>query len=305
MGYKSNSTNTILMIRPYAFGKNIETSKDNKFQQKTNLNLDEIKEQAHTEFDNYVNLLKQSGINVIVLEDSPSPVKPDAIFPNNWFSTTHSGKFILYPMKAEKRRVERENNVFELLQKEFDINETIDFSHYEKEHIFLEGTGSIVFDHQNDLAFMSLSDRTHKKLGHEVMEKLNKTAIFFEAHDRNGFPIYHTNVVMSVTSDFIIICLDAISSNKDLLLKNLKSTNKKIIEISFDQMENFCGNILEVTGRQKNITMSTKSFKAFSEKQIKLMQEKAHIIHSPLDTIESVGGGGSRCMMAEIFLSKI
>jgi hypothetical protein len=296
------STNQILMIRPVAFTFNDQTATSNSFQKQEEANS-ETQNLALIEFDTLVNKLMNVGVSVTVINDTIEPHKPDSIFPNNWISFHPKGEIAVYPMMAPNRRLERRFDILDHLGNTFELNEIHDFTASENENKFLEGTGSMVLDRENKICYACISPRTDLSLLEKFCAKLNYQLIHFIANDILGNAIYHTNVVMSVTSNFIIICSECIY-NKVELTQILTSTNKQIIEISLAQMNQFAGNVLEVlgTGTKKYLVMSEQAFKAFTPAQIQTIEKYCSILHSPLYTIESNGGGSARCMMAEVFL---
>jgi hypothetical protein len=301
-----NSTNTIVMVRPANFGVNPETAIDNAFQHPTHKSELEIKRKAQEEFELYTIKLKQAGVNVIIINDSQSPIKPDAIFPNNWFSAHSDGTVFLYPMKAINRRLERSNPVIATIEQNFQINSIVDLTETEKENLFLEGTGSIIFNHIHKVAYACISKRTNKDLFLDFCKRIGYMPITFSSVDVEGVEIYHTNVMMSVTTEFTIVCLESIKDKreKEELINNLKSFGQEIIEVSYQQMNNFCCNVLEVQDKQGKLylTMSERAYNTFTPEQKSIIKRTHGLIYSPLYTIEDIGGGGSRCMMAEIYL---
>ncbi len=301
-------TSTILMIRPASFGYNEETAQNNIYQHKpVNTELTNIQQQALIEFDAFAGKLSDAGVNVIVVSDTPEPQKPDALFPNNWISFHEDGSVVLYPMYAQNRRSERRTDILEKLKNEygFAIKKIIDLTHYEKQNQFLEGTGSLVLDRVNKIAYASVSERTTPELVREFCRQLNYKPVLFNAV-ANGIPVYHTNVLLSVCDKFVVICLDYISTEaeKEDLLEILKKTKKDIITISEKQASCFAGNILEVKSRKEEslLIMSTNAYKSLNTEEIAHLSRYCKIIHSPLNTIEKQGGGSARCMLAEIFL---
>jgi len=296
------STNHILMIRPVAFTFNAQTAASNSFQKQDEANS-ETQNLALIEFDFLVNKLKLVGVNVTVINDTMEPHKPDSIFPNNWISFHQNAEIDVYPMQAPNRRLERRFDILDQLGDTFELNEIHDFTASENENKFLEGTGSMVLDRENKICYACLSPRTDLILLEKFCTIFNYQLIHFIANDIFGNAIYHTNVVMSVTSDFIIICKECIPSKVELT-QILSSTNKQIIEISLAQLNQFAGNVLEVMGtdNKKYLVMSEQAFKAFSPVQIQSIENFCTIIYSPLYTIETNGGGSARCMMAEVFL---
>ena len=296
------SSNHILMISPVAFTFNVQTAASNSFQKQAEANS-ETQHLALIEFDSLVNKLKHVGVNVIVINDTIEAHKPDSIFPNNWISFHQNGEIAVYPMQAPNRRLERRFDILDQLGDTFELNEIQDFTAYENENKFLEGTGSMVLDREHKICYACISPRTDLSLLEKFCTKFNYQLIYFIANDILGNAIYHTNVVMSVTSDFIIICKECIP-NKLELTEILASTNKQIIEISLAQLNQFAGNVLEVLGtdNKKYLVMSEQAFKAYTLAQIKAFETHYTILHSPLYTIETNGGGSARCMIAEVFL---
>ncbi len=300
-------TDTILMVRPANFGFNEETAANNAFQTNdTTRSTQSIREQAITEFDTFVKKLRAVGIQVVVAEDSPTPIKPDAIFPNNWVSFHQDGTLITYPMFAPSRRVERQENVMAAIENQFEIDRRIDFAHYESQNLFLEGTGSMIFDRPNRIVYACLSQRTDQELLDEFAQKMGMKTIAFHSVDGNHHPIYHTNVMMAVGETFVVICMDTIhdETEKKLLLDTFEATNKACIEISLDQMNSFAGNMLQVrsTDGTPYLVMSQQAYDSLSEEQVDTIETHTKILASPIPTIETYGGGSTRCMMAEVFL---
>ena len=294
----------LLMIRPIRFEYNAQTAVNNSFQ--IAVKDDGIAAKAMQEFDAFVSVLKKNGIDVTVVEDSLSPHTPDSVFPNNWISFHDDGSICLYPMFAENRRAERKHHVLEIIGEKFSINNTIDLSKYEDENIFLEGTGSMVLDRDKKIAYACLSPRTDEKLLDKFCELFNYTAISFIAVDAANQPIYHTNVLMCVADAYVVICLDSIAdqTQKKKVTDKIISSGKEIIDISFDQMNHFAGNMLQVKNKdgEKLLVMSTQAYTSLSADQIDRLQSFNRIIHSDISNIETNGGGSARCMMAEIFL---
>lgn len=305
-------TNTILMIRPVQFRMNEETAVNNYFQEELSLKNEEINKKAQQEFDDFVSKLRFVGVHVIVENDDMDGNTPDSIFPNNWVSFHENGDVAMYPMFAENRRKERRDEVFTRLEKEgFEINNIIDYTEAENEDFFLEGTGSILMDRQNERAYCALSARADEQLFIEFCEDFEYTPIVFTANQTvNGerLPIYHTNVMMCLAEQFCVICLDSIDDKKERknVLKHLKATNKEIIAITEDQMHHFAGNMLQVLGADdiKYLVMSSDAHQSLTSDQIKKIERHSKILSSNLSTIETCGGGSARCMMAEVFLPK-
>ncbi|MDG5492424.1 citrulline utilization hydrolase CtlX [Psychroserpens sp. SPM9] len=308
----SQTTNTILMIRPVNFRMNEQTAVNNYFQEDLNLKNAEINAKAQAEFDAFVEKLRAVGVQVIVEEDDKLMDTPDSIFPNNWVSFHENGDVGLYPMFAENRRRERRDEVFIRLESEgFKIENIIDYTSAEEEGVFLEGTGSLLLDRVNSKAYCALSPRADEDLFIEFCEDFEYTPIIFTANqtvDGKRLPIYHTNVMMCLAEEFSVICLDSIDDKKERkhVIKNLKSDGKTIIEITESQMHHFAGNMLQVQGHngQRYLVMSKAAHDSLTPKQIATIESFCPIVSSSLETIETCGGGSARCMMAEVFLPK-
>lgn len=263
-----------------------------------------IQEKALAEFEKFKALLEENKIAVNIFDDTPSPGTPDSIFPNNWFSVHESGIMILYPLLAANRRPERRKDIIDFLKKKCMINKLVDLSDSEKKQAFLEGTGSLVFDHRNKTGYACLSSRTDRGLAEKVCSILKYKPVVFSASDERGNEIYHTNVIMSIGRGFAVVCLESIVKNSDRteIVAGLERSELEIIDISLPQMHSFCGNVLELQNKDgKNfLVMSEKAYRSFQRDQLNSLNRYAEIIFSPLETIESVGGGSARCMMAEI-----
>ncbi len=307
------TSSNILMVRPANFGFNEETAANNFYQQQDQRTSLEIRDLARKEFDGFVSLLRDQGVNVEVVEDSEKPIKTDAVFPNNWFSTHPNGKLILYPMFSPNRRLERRKDLIELLMKKgYQIDEIIDLSFFENDEQYLEGTGSMVFDHDSKSIFACYSERTHPFPLKYVGELLGYEVIGFNAvQEINGqvSPIYHTNVMMHIGRDLAVVCLDSIpkASEKQRVQKTLTKAGKKVIPITPKQKFSFAGNMLEVSndGGEKFTVMSQTALDSLNIGQIQLIEKYTTIISPSIPTIEKLGGGSARCMIAEIFLPKV
>ena len=294
----------ILMIRPVNFSFNEQTAVNNAFQ--VNDPSRDIQQKSRKEFDDLVLLLRKHKIGVTVLEDTEEPYTPDSIFPNNWFSSHENGTVVLYPMFAENRRLERKPHIIEKLKEEFVVKEIKDYSYFEKDESFLEGTGSMVLDRENKIAYACLSARTDKKVFQKVCNDAGYAPVSFHAVDNNGTEIYHTNVMMCVAHSFCVICMDCIHSREEqsALIHYFKQTHKEIVTITMDQMAHFAGNMLQVQNEegQLYLVMSTQAYQSLTADQIEKISLYSEILHSDLFTIEKAGGGSARCMMAEIYL---
>lgn len=307
----SQITSNILMIRPVAFRMNEQTAVNNYYQKVLEgLTSDQIQFNALKEFDIYVEKLKEIGVNVIVVNDTIEPSTPDSIFPNNWVSFHESGKVGLYPMFAENRRLERRQDILDnLTNNGFEISEVIDLTNLESEGVYLEGTGSMILDREHKLVYAAISERTHKLALDKFCELYNYDPVLFHSYqtvDGERLPIYHTNVMMCVAKEFAIICIDTIDNDEERAstLQALKKSGKEIIEITESQVNRFAGNMLQVLGTdmKEYLIMSTAAYTSLSQEQIQKIEKHCSIVHSSLDTIEALGGGSARCMMAEVFL---
>ncbi len=301
------TTSHILMIRPVNFAYNSETAGNNAFQVRTDgLNT---QPKALEEFDRFVSLLSRNDIDVTVIEDTPLPRTPDSLFPNNWISFHEEGTVVLYPMYAPNRRAERKENVLNEIDKHYMVKKRVDLSSYEKNNLFLEGTGSMVLDRDNKIVFACLSARTNKEVLEEFCKKMNYEAVTFAAVDKNGEPIYHTNVMMCVADKYVVICTDSIRSvdEKKKVIMAIEKNGKEVIDINYDQLNHFAGNMLQVENSkgEKLLVMSTQAYQSLTNEQIEKLSIYNRIIHSSLNTIETNGGGSARCMMAEIYLPLI
>ena len=299
-------TSSIFMVRPSNFGFNPETSESNLFQSKSNSSSpEEIAKKAILEFDSLVEKIKAVGIEVIVFEDTKSPLKTDAVFPNNWITSHRDGKLILYPMFSKTRRLEVRTDIAEHLMHQFHFHEILDWTDYSNKNQFLEGTGSMILDRNYGYAYACKSIRTNDQLFYKFCEIEKFKPILFNAQDLNKVPIYHTNVMMALGVDFAIICLDAIfdSVERELVVNALDESEKEIIEISKDQMHHFAGNMIQLQSKSNTsyLIMSSQAYHSLTENQVKKINSLTRIIHSPLETIEKYGGGSARCMIAEIF----
>jgi len=298
------STNHLLMIRPVSFGFNEQTAGSNAFQNRDGAN--DAQQQALKEFDGFVRVLRDNGVDVTVVDDTKEPHTPDSIFPNNWVSFHGDGNIFLYPMQAENRRLERREDIISDLEDKFTVHRIEDMSHFEAEGKFLEGTGSMVLDRENKVVYACISPRTDKDVLTEFCRETGYKAVTFDAVDQNGQAIYHTNVVMGIGAGFVVICLESIANvnKRQLVSKSLQDNRKEIIDISFDQMNHFAGNILEVKNNKGEtlVVMSQTAFEAFTAQQKATMEKYGKLVYADIHTIEHIGGGSARCMMAEVHL---
>ena len=302
------SATTILMIRPAAFGFNPETASDNLFQVKTGVSNDALQLNALAEFDNMVSQLRKNGVDVLVIEDTATPIKPDAVFPNNWLSTSPNGKVFVYPMYAPSRRAEKRHDILKTLSKQFKVKDLQDWTEFEAEGRFLEGTGSMVMDHDNKLIYAAISERTSIAVLERFAAENRYQAIAFLATDKDGFPVYHTNVVMTLGSAFCVLCEEAIAEEWELIAVRqlLESTHHSIIPITREQMHSFAGNMLEVKNNNGEhlLVLSQTAYDSLRKEQKQMLEAYAKLLPVAIPTIEQAGGGSVRCMMAEMFLEK-
>lgn len=305
-------TNNILMIRPVNFRMNEQTAVNNYFQEELEASAASVNEKAQEEFDAFVFVLKDKGVNVIVVDDTKEPDTPDSIFPNNWVSFHNNGTVGLYPMFAENRRNERREDILERLESEgFRIENIMDYTSAEEQNLFLEGTGSLLIDRMNQIVYCALSARADDELIIEFCEDFDCLPVIFTANqtvDGKRLPIYHTNVMMCLAETFSVICLDTIDdkTEKKNMVHHLKGSGKEIITISEEQMHHFAGNMLQVLGanNKRYLVMSSQAYDSLNASQISSIEKHCEILHSSLDTIETCGGGSARCMMAEVFLPR-
>lgn len=304
-------TKTILMIRPACFRANEQTIATNFFQKKAP-STEQVNQKSQEEFDDFTNLLRDVGVNVIVVEDQVSNDTPDAVFPNNWVSFHADGTVGLYPMFAENRRRERRKEIIDhLIQLGFGVHKMIDYSYFESQNLFLEGTGSLILDRVNNKAYCAMSSRSSEHSFLEFCKDFDYLPIAFKANQtvkNERKPIYHTNVLLTIGETFAVICLDSIDdkNEREFVAKSLRNDDKELITISEDQLNCYAGNMLQVIGaNEKNyLVMSEQARQSLTNNQLGKLEEHASLISTPLYTIETYGGGSARCMMAEVFLPK-
>lgn len=304
------STNTVVMIRPIIFGSNEQTAVNNYFQQSDSLGIDRASEVAMREFDGFVAKLRSHGVNVVVWQDNPEPYTPDAIFPNNWVSFHENNAVYLYPMFAPNRRLERLHDLKDRLALEgYEISEIHDLSKFENDGAYLEGTGSMVLDRVNKVAYAALSERTSLLVLKNWARISGFEFVAFNAfHNANSqrLPIYHTNVMMSICSDVAVVCLDSIDDlNERTRVKESLGRFREVLELTENQIEEFAGNMLELKNNKgkKLLVMSQRAYQSLLPEQLTVLNRHVEIVSSPLDTIEKLGGGSARCMIAEVFLT--
>ena len=301
----TQSTNSVLMIRPARFYPNPQTAVDNAFQRTTRLGSDALTLTARKEFDAAVQTLRAAGVNVHVLEDTAEPEKPDAVFPNNWISAHHDGRIALFPMYSAVRRRERRQDIVEELRKHYRVTDVIDYSRFEDEGCCLEGTGSLVFDHLHKIAYVSLSNRSNVKMIQRFADDFSYEPVIFTSVGSDGQPIYHTNVMMCIGTAFAMVGLEMIrnKAERQAVRARLEQTGKEIVELSADQIANFAGNAIELhnQGGEKLLVLSSRAAGALAEEQRERLRRYARLVPLEIPTIE-LGGGSARCMIATIHL---
>lgn len=298
-----------MMIRPVAFRMNEQTVVNNYYQKSVEgVSSEDIQDEALQQFDAFVAKLREEGVNVTVFDDTKDPATPDSIFPNNWISFHQDGVIRLYPMYAENRRLERREDIIGELKSNFKIDEVVSFTDWEAKGAYLEGTGSLLLDRQNKIAYAAISERTMPDVLEDFCDEAGFDPVTFHALqtvDGKRLPIYHTNVMMCLGEEFAVVCLDSIDDleERENLVETLEETDKEIIEISEEQKEQFAGNMLQVLGKngQRLVVMSSAAFNSLSDEQKAALSKHGKLVHSDIQTIEMLGGGSARCMMAEIF----
>lgn len=303
----SQISSHLFMVRPAQFGFNPETAESNAFMhQDHSLTSTEIRQKGREEFDHFIGLLQEAQIEVTVFEDRPEVFTPDSTFPNNWISIHRKGKIILYPIMAPTRRKERRMDIVEHFQGLFGPMQVVDLSVHEAEDRFLEGTGSMVMDRAHQIVYAGLSPRTDRGLVHTFCQEVGCEAVIFDALDESGQAIYHTNVMMNIGVDFAVVCLESIvdPEQRANVVRHLEQTGHQIVPISFAQMNQFAGNMLQVANREgkRYLVMSARAYQSLDQSQIDQLRQCSEILVIPLDVIETYGGGSVRCMMAEVFV---
>jgi hypothetical protein len=303
------TTDTVLLIKPASFAYNIETATSNAFQNNLQQKPQVIMQKVLQEFNQFAQALTDNGINVIIENDTETPIKPDAIFPNNWISFHRDGNIVLYPMAAKNRQQERRADIVDRVKKQFNFKQIIDLSIAENEQQYLEGTGSIVFDHQNKIAYACLSPRTHQELFVDFCQTIGYKPLYFLAHDKQGKEIYHTNVMMCIAEKFAVICTESITdlAERKQVIDSLLSTGHQVIPITIAQMNCFAGNMLALHSAQHPaiLVLSATAYKSLTTEQINTLQSYATLLPMPIETIETIGGGSARCMIAEVFYPEV
>lgn len=302
-----NLTSKVLMVEPSQFGFNPETALTNSFMSNSlGIGAREVRELALREFDGLVEALDQHGVEIIRVSGEHDQHTPDAVFPNNWITTHDSGEIILYPMAAKSRRAERRPEIVDLLKTRFEVEGVLNLSSLEERGQIVEGTGSLVFDRGAKVAYAGLSSRTHRSALAEFERWARIRVVQFEMRDRSGGEIYHTNVMMALGRELAVICLDAIASQPDRerVIGELERSGRRIVKIGLDQITQFCGNVLQLATPQGEAlwVMSETARRGFRPEQLRELEQTGNIVSAPIPTLETLGGGSARCMLAEIFL---
>ncbi len=307
---ESQLASTVLMIRPVRFESNPLTAASNRFQGRSEASAAEQQRAAQSEFDGLVTLLRDNGIDAVVVDDTVEPHTPDSIFPNNWVSFHADGRVVLYPMEAENRRTERRMDIIESLVADygFIVSEVVDLSPHEEAGQYLEGTGSMVLDRVNRIAYACLSSRTHLDALGDFAQRLDYEVVAFDAVDRDGVPIYHTNVVMNVGEKLAVICAAAIprDEQRDAVLQRLRDSGRDIMSLDYEQLDAFAGNMLELRTQdgERLVAMSRRAFNSLTREQRAQFEANGRVIAAAIDTIEASAGGSVRCMLAEVHLPR-
>jgi len=305
---ESQLASTVLMIRPVQLESNPMTAESNLFQGRSNATPDEQQRAAAREFSGLVDTLRTAGVDVVVVEDTDEPHTPDSVFPNNWISFHGDGRVVLYPMEAPNRRTERRADIIDRLSAEygFQIVEVLDLSEHENSGHYLEGTGSMVLDRSNKIAYACLSSRTQLDPLGDFAQQMDYDVVSFDAVDRDGVPIYHTNVLMNIGEAVAVICDEAIAreDQRAAVVARLKETGHDVVSLTYKQLNAFAGNMLEIRNNEgeRLVAMSTQAWESLDSKQRKTLESNGKIVHAPIENIESSAGGSVRCMLAEVHL---
>lgn len=306
--HESQLATTVLMIRPARFESNPLTAASNRFQGATTLSPDEQQQQASDQFAALVEALESAGVHVVVVDDTPEPHTPDSVFPNNWVSFHADGTAVLYPMEAENRRTERRRDVFDILNDEhgFRVSQVIDLTDHESRGHYLEGTGSMVLDRVNHVAYACISSRTHLDPLGDFGQQLDYEIVAFDALDRDGHAIYHTNVLMNVGEALAVVCAEAIpdAEQREAVVARLASSGRRVLELSFDQLDAFAGNMLELRAADgaRVVAMSEQAWNSLTPDQQSAFESNGRLVIADIADIEASAGGSVRCMLAEVHL---
>jgi len=307
MSGEPQSSNAVLLVRPAAFGFHAEAAKSNAFAQAA---ADpQIGAEVQREFEMLAQRLGEAGVEVLVLDDTPDPAKPDAVFPNNWVSFHADGTMVLYPMATQARRLERNSEgVRQLLASAgFDVRRIVDLSFHERHGRFLEGTGSLVLDRPQRRAYANISPRTDPHVIADFDDRLDYSTLLFDAHDRSGRPIYHTNVLLSLGTSFAVLCTDTISDEyRPVLVDELEASGRTVVAADYEQLRQFACNLIELRGGRGEpvIALSSAALASFRPEQRRLLESFGELAAADIPTIEAVGGGSVRCMIADIHLPR-
>jgi len=305
---ESQLASAVLMIRPVRFESNPLTAESNRFQGRNPASPEQQQIAAKSEFDGLAAALRTAGIKVVEIEDTAEPHTPDAIFPNNWVSFHADGSVVLYPMEAPNRRTERRQEIIDTLvnQHGFQVRQLIDLSQHEDSGHFLEGTGSMVLDRANRIAYACLSSRTHLDVLGDFAQRMDYEVVAFDAVDKDGVAIYHTNVLMNVGEGLAVVCDAAIARDdqREAVLQSLRNSGHDVLALTFDQMDSFAGNMLELRSAngERLIAMSEQARNSLTAPQLETISSYATLVSAPIDNIEGSAGGSVRCMLAEIHL---
>lgn len=302
----AQTSSSVLLVRPAAFGFHAEAAQSNVFAQEAT--DPEIVSRSNAEFERLAERLDGAGIEILILDDRPDPAKPDAVFPNNWVSFHSDGTMALYPMATAARRLERNVEGLKslLATRGFDMKQVVDLSFHERHGHFLEGTGSLVLDRPQRRAFASLSPRTDARVIADFDDRLDYSTLIFEAKDRSGRPIYHTNVLLSFGSSFAMLCAEAVGEEyRELLRDEIEAGGRTVIEVEYDQMREFACNLIELKGRSGPvIALSSAARRSYRPEQLRALERFGELLDVDIPTIEGVGGGSVRCMIADIHLPR-
>ena len=302
------ASDAVLLVRPASFGFHADAARSNAFANASS--HDGTAERAAAEFDGLARRLEDAGVEAIILEDRPDTAKPDAVFPNNWVTFHSDGTIVLYPMATEARRLERNADGLRVLLESagFEVRQLVDLSFHERHGHFLEGTGSLILDRPRHRAYANLSPRTDAAVVADFDERLDYSTFVFDARDRSDKPIYHTNVLMSLGTSFAVLCTDTVAPEyREVLLGEIGRTDRTLIEVDYGQMRQFACNILELKGRNGSpvIALSSTALRSFRPDQLRQLESFAELLDADIPTIESVGGGSVRCMIADIHLPRL